>query len=354
MLKQLKLANFTVFHDVTFQFSEKLNIIHGINGTGKTHVLKLAYVLQHALANPPLTAAGIGPTKVALQRAFAEELVEVFRPEALGRLATRTPKGRKTVEVSARFKQSGQRALFTFHTASKTEVKLDRIPTIWLRKQPVFLPTREALTIYPGFVSLFDTTAIEFDRTWRDLCLLLGAPLSRGVKAANVRQLLEPLEEVMGGRIELDTSGKFYLKDDRGRIEMHLVAEGLRKLAMVARLIATGGLEEKGCLLWDEPDANLNPRLVKKVATVLVSLAKQGVQVFIATHSLFLMRELHILLRQQTGDVNARYFGLHLTEEDVVEVLQGDDIGESGDVAALDEDLEQSDRYIDQETGARS
>ncbi|WP_281258757.1 hypothetical protein [Avibacterium endocarditidis] len=43
-------------------------------------------------------------------------------------------------------------------------------------------------------------------------------------------------------------------------MEIPLVAEGLRKLAMVARLVATGTLLDKGCLFWDEPEANLNPK----------------------------------------------------------------------------------------------
>ncbi len=39
-------------------------------------------------------------------------------------------------------------------------------------------------------------------------------------------------------------------------MEMHLVAEGLRKLAMIARLIANGSLVDKVSLFWDEPEAN--------------------------------------------------------------------------------------------------
>lgn len=41
-------------------------------------------------------------------------------------------------------------------------------------------------------------------------------------------------------------------------MEMPLVAEGLRKVAMLARLIATGTLLEQGYLFWDEPETNLN------------------------------------------------------------------------------------------------
>lgn len=351
MLTQLELQNFTVFRDATFTFSKNLNVVHGVNGTGKSHLLKLAYLLQHGLATPSGASAGTPPTKAALQRALADELVEVFRPDSLGRLTTRT-RGRTTAMVAARFIQKAQRTSFSFHTASKSEVKLDQVPAQWLERPPVFIPTREALTMYPGFASLYDTHVIEFDRTWRDLCVLLGAPVSRGIKLLAVRNLLAPIEQVMGGRIDLDKTGRFYLVDDQGRIEMHLVAEGLRKLAMIARLIATGSLIGKGCLLWDEPEANLNPLVIQKVAAVLFALANQGVQVFIGTHSLFLMRELHILHKTTFNDLKVRYFGLHV-EGGEVGVEQGDRLEHTGDFTALDQDLLQSDRYLDLEAGVK-
>lgn len=43
MLKSLRLRNFTLFRDTTFQFGKNLNVVIGENGTGKTHILKAAY-----------------------------------------------------------------------------------------------------------------------------------------------------------------------------------------------------------------------------------------------------------------------------------------------------------------------
>lgn len=349
MLSQLDITNFTVFERAHFRFSERVNVIHGVNGSGKTHILKLAYLLQHALASKPATAGAAPPSRMWLQRALAEELVEVFRPDALGRLATRT-QGHASCSVTARFAAEGQAAGFSFTTRSRTEVRVHDSPDGWLDRPPVYLPSREALSIFPGFVSLYDSHALEFDRTWRDICVLLGAPLHRGVKVAPVQALLDPLEQVLGGSLTIDRAGRFYLQDGRGRIEMHLVAEGLRKLAMVARLIATGSLVGKGCLLWDEPEANLNPVLIQTVARVLFALAAQGVQVFVATHSLFLMRELS-LLQAEAGDGSdacaVRYFGLNRAG-DRVAVTQGDALTDSGDIAALDQELHQADRVLDQ------
>ena len=166
------------------------------------------------------------------------------------------------------------------------------------RQASVYLPTRELLTLSPGFVSLYETSYLPFEETWRDTSLLLGAPLARGPREKQIKRLLGPLEEGMNGKVELDKAGRFYLNTAGVSMEMHLVAEGLRKLAMVARLIATGSLVDKGFLFWDEPESNLNPRIIKLVARTIVHLADSGIQVFIATHSLFLLRELELLLQQ--------------------------------------------------------
>lgn len=103
---------------------------------------------------------------------------------------------------------------------------------------------------------------------------------------------------------------------------------------------------DKGFLFWDEPEANLNPLLIKEVAQSIVSLSKTGIQVFLATHSLFLLRELEILMTDnENTEIDSRFFGLHFSGDRVV-VKQGDTIDEIGDITALDEELAQSDRFI--------
>jgi predicted ATPase len=135
-------------------------------------------------------------------------------------------------------------------------------------------------------------------------------------------------------------------------MEMHLVAEGLRKLATLARLIATGWLLDQGWLFWDEPEANLNPAVTKIVARTIMQIAQNGVQVFLATHSLFLLRELHILQQRDFVDLDTRCFGLHMNEDGSVRVEQGPTMDDIGDISALDEELAQSDRYLASEAAA--
>lgn len=346
VLQRLTIKNLTVFSSADLTFSKTLNVIVGENGAGKTHLLKLAYSVISTFWEEGKRPSATSPTKTHLQVKLADKLVNVFRPEALGRLARRKP-GRERCDVSLEFHDSKYNVSFSFATNSKTEVVIEVMPSSWLEVSAAYFPTRELLTIFPNFVSVYEGHYLEFEETWRDTCLILGEPLQRGPKEKRIQELLAPIEKAMGGKIELDRVGRFYLSTPSGRLEMPLVAEGQRKLGMLARLIATGTLLDQGFLFWDEPEANLNPILIKQVAKSILSLSSSGIQVFLATHSLFLLRELEILMSQQPfGSIGARFFGLHKSADGSVGVSQGDSIDEIGDITLLDEELAQSDRFM--------
>jgi energy-coupling factor transporter ATP-binding protein EcfA2 len=349
MLDSLKLTNFTAFKEADIKFAGGLNVIIGENGTGKTHILKVAYSALNVSVKKSADQGPSSPTKAYLQTAIADKLTGVFRPDELGRLARRDQRGRQRCEVGCQLSPAKHNIAFSFNTTSKTEVTLDKVPTEWLDKSPVYVPTRELLTIYQGFVSLYETTHLPFEETWRDTCILLGAPLAKGPREKSIKKLLVPLEEAMGGKVELDKSGRFYLNIAGVSMEMQLVAEGLRKLAMLARLIATGSLVDKGFLFWDEPESNLNPKVIKSIARTILHLCQSGIQVFIASHSLFLLRELDILLQtKEFKQIPAQFIGLH-PSKDGVEIQQGKTVDDIGQIDALQEELSQSDRYLESE-----
>lgn len=180
---------------------------------------------------------------------------------------------------------------------------------------------------------------------------LLGNPSLKGTREREIATLLQPLEEALGGKVVVDAkSGNFYLQTaNEGRMEMPLVAEGLRKVAMLARLISTGTLLKQGYLFWDEPETNLNPKLIKTVAASIAAVAASGVQVFIASHSLFLLRELEMVLAQKAyRQLPAKWFALYL-EADGVGLEQGKRADDIVHLVMLDEELAQSDRFMAEE-----
>jgi len=356
MLKSLHIENLTVFPKADFKFGKNLNIIIGENGLGKTHLLKAIYsgIASSADAYFNQLKSPADRPEFEIQSKFSG----VFRADSLTNLIHRKKNDKEhhlnhPLELKYKFDQQDLDFSFLIKVppmygpnfAGSVATGFQR-PGKYLGLRPVFLPTRELLSIYPGFVSLYETTHLAFEETWRDTAILLGAPLIRKVGETTEKELLDPLEKAMGGRLELDEAGRFYLNGPIGKVEIHLLAEGLRKLATLARLIANGTLRENGYLIWDEPESNLNPKLVKLIARAILELSSQGIQVFIATHSLFLMRELFILQQTEFTKLDTRCFGLQ-DNSDGVEVRQGPSIDDVGQIAALDEDLLQSERYMD-------
>ena len=156
MLQSLRIRDFTVFKGADLAFAPGLNVIVGANGTGKTHLLKLPYAIM-AMGAEEGRKRSVSPTKTLLQTRIAEKLFGVFRPEdRLGRLV-HCQRGGNTCEVEMGFSQPGECLGFQFSSLAQSEVAVKRVPANWQDKPPVFLPTGELLTLYPGFVPLDGT-----------------------------------------------------------------------------------------------------------------------------------------------------------------------------------------------------
>jgi ABC-type polar amino acid transport system ATPase subunit len=116
------------------------------------------------------------------------------------------------------------------------------------------------------------------------------------------------------------------------------VAEGLRKIATLVHLINNGSLAENGILLWDEPEANLNPQLVSKVSDLLVELALQGVQVILTTHDYLLPHKLSLVSEYLTHDIETKFFGFYRrNRRDPVEIDEGKILSELAHNPILEE-----------------
>jgi predicted ATPase len=353
MLKRLFIKNFTVFAEADFEFGPGLNIVVGTNGTGKSHVLKLGYSV--AKTSHRVRRTRTLQSKGSLQRELATDLQEVFRAEGVGHL-TRYSAGKERTEVLVDFSQEGARKIgFAFSSSSKIEVALEgNVPREFAENGVVMIPAKELLSMFPGLNSLVEEYQLALDTTYTDLSRRLATPLKRTAQSIEIKQVLEQLQVAMGGTLKQEHGRFYFYPQSGGKLEIDLVAEGLRKLATLAQLLSNGGLHQENTLFWDEPEANLNPALLRKLALVLVELVKQGFQIILATHSLFLLKELHILSRQQgERPLPLRYFGLNTGGDGATTVTTVDDFEELPDIVALDVQLEQNGLFLDVLNGTK-
>jgi len=346
MLKQLCLDEFTLFpKGSTALFAKGINLIVGDNATGKSHLLKSGYV--SAWLSYEWGRALSRPDKLGMQRALAEKLIGVYKPEMLGHLVRRK-KGGNRAQLRADFLGDIASTINgSFSHVAEKEVQIETAPSAFLKAPATFFPTKETLSLFPNFASLYRDYHIEMEETYYDLCLALDRPLPKGPRFEEKKKLLEPLEEILEGPVTLE-GGRFYLTQSGiGKLEAHLLAEGLRKLAALDYLVANGTLTDNSILFWDEPESNLNPGLARKLAAMLCVIANAGTQVILATHSLFLIREFELLFADPRWSALGRhYIGLGREVHGGPAIIENaDSFEELRTVTALEEELLQFQRF---------
>ena len=398
MIKSLHLKNFTVFTDAHLDFCAGLNVIVGQNGTGKTQLLKAAYLMNRAW--PDLMYKRTALSQKRTEAYFEDRLLGLFQPSKLDNLIRRgntcksanNPTNKATQEITLAAHLAAEveafipavritaanedqthtapMAAFPFSSINEDlhwEISLSHTNEVSLEStnaeladstipdtalvntcvpKSLFIPSKEIVSLYEGLIALLDRYEIKLDATYGDLARSMNGPQLAWVPALATGMLAD-LETELGGKLILDSGRLSFLAQDGRQTEGPLMAEGFRKLTTLLFLIRRGVITEKGeTLFWDEPEANLNPAYIRWVANALVALACVGLQVVIATHSLFLLRELEILtMDARFSSVEKRFFALSNGEEGVA-ISAGNDITDIDPLVLLDENLHQSDRYL--------
>ncbi len=281
-LTRIKLENFTAFEQLDIELSPGINIFIGENGTGKTHLLKVAYA-----------ACDITQTKHSL----ADKLIRTFLPYEgrLGRLVFRT---RGSSRAVAEIHRQGRKVRISFSNyAEEARSAKIRGEKAWVRS-PVgsaYVPVKEMLAHAPGFRSLYASREIHFEEIYADIVDRALRPILRDPHTPLRRDLLASIQREMEGKVITKNQETFFLKNRQGDLEFTLLAEGMRKLALVWLLIQNGTLTDGSVLFWDEPEANLNPLKIGTLVEILLKLQRIGVQILLATHDYVLLKQFDLL-----------------------------------------------------------
>jgi ABC-type lipoprotein export system ATPase subunit len=281
-LTRVELEDFTAFSHFRLDLSPGINVFVGENGTGKTHLMKVCYA-----------ACDVSTSKTR----FADKLVRVFLPSgrAPGRLVRRQP-GNLAGTVEVRRENLKLTASFSRRSRRPTS-GTPRERRQWLANpvESVFIPAKDILANAPGFLSLYSRREVNFEEVYADILHRAYLPQLRGPIDRNRKRLLIILQKAIEGKVTVSNE-EFYLRNRRGNLEFTLLAEGFRKLGLLWLLIQNGVLQNGSVLFWDEPESNVNPRVIGKIIEVLLELQREGVQVFIATHNYVVLKELDLLM----------------------------------------------------------
>jgi AAA15 family ATPase/GTPase len=305
MINQLILKNFTTFNQkgITVNFSPKINVIIGENGTGKTHLLKAAYSL---CAGAPLFKNKPDTTEDDLQTALTTKLVRVLMPldEKLGKLHHQG--ATEQTYLQAQFDRD-QKITATFFNNSKAIAIQNRKNYEQYQAEAVYIPTKEVLSFMKGFNSLYEKYGLSFDQTYQDICLLLDLPQMR---AENLHKkskwAMDEIKRICGGSFIFYGGGNVTFKTENAEFSANAMAEGFRKMGMLSRLLETGAIRPgiSGPLFWDEPESNMNPKLMKLLVEILLELSRNGQQIILATHDYVLLKWFDLLIDKNKDDVS--------------------------------------------------
>ena len=315
MLEKLSLTNFTRFANLAnVEFSPKINVIIGENGTGKTHLLKAGYALASALRAREVPTS---PKDDDIASAISKKLTQVFMPieGKLGRLRKHGA-GVDRAEIKATF-AFDQSVSVSFTSNSKSVVLDQQRRYTEYTEAPTFIPTKEVLSFMKGFSSLYETYGLSFDQTYQDICLRLDLP---DIRADSLHEksswAIEEIEKICGGRFVFYGGGNVTFKSGDGEFSANVIAEGFRKIGMLSRLLQTGSIQPgvSGPLFWDEPETNMNPKLMRLLVEVLLELSRNGQQVIVATHDYVFLKWFDLLMQKGKGD-HVRFHALYRDSE---------------------------------------
>jgi hypothetical protein len=246
---------------------------------------------------------------------ITRKILRVFMPSNLD-LTRLLRKGAGTNDEAAFTVSCGDKGFTCTMTRKNKTVlsEMDHCPAIFNTK-PVYIPVKEMLANAPGFRSLYAEREIHYEEIYPDIIDKAFLPPLKDVPP-QTEKILKRLQKTLGGKVS-SKNEEFYLRTRAGEIEFSLVAEGYRKLALLWLLLRNGSLSKGATLYWDEPEANLNPSMFPLLVEILLSLQKEGVQIFMATHSYALLKEFDL----QRTDHSLRFYALHKDADDATQAV---------------------------------
>jgi len=256
-IKHIKIEDHLVFeHRFTAEFCPGVNVLIGGNGTGKTTLMRAIYDL------------------VCRERNYFCETPE---------------------EKSKRVNSSTQ-------TMEQNGIALAFYKGILLdNTNCIFVPEKDILEHSKGLLTFIEQKQTGFSELYKNV-LVAAMDVPTKTQSAMQESIGKKISDIIGGYVEwVPSEGAFYMiKANESRIPFAHEASGFKRLGFLGLLLACGQIKAETILFWDEPENSLNPEIVPVLVDILLELARNGVQVFIATHSEILAG--YFAVNRQEGD----------------------------------------------------
>jgi predicted ATPase len=299
MITAVNLKNFMAHADLEVSDIPRINIVIGKNDTGKTGLLKLMYATAKSLEIHSLKSKS---NETSFKKELSEKLFDTFMPRknGLGDLVAKGSKERLEADLLITSASSAYQQQIYYSFGDRTDKLIPNVSNhiITLPENTLntlFVPAKEVLTAFTDIRNMRDNFyGTGFDDTYLDLIKALDLPSTKGRVADELSKVNTRLEDLFDGKIE-QTGQKeqpFVFKKGSQQFSMQQTSEGIKKIGILTTLITNRQLGKGTILFMDEPETALHPDAIRQMVEMLVAMSKAGVQIFIATHSYFVIKQL--------------------------------------------------------------
>ena len=276
-IKFIRLKNFTVFDDLTITPSNGINIFIGQNGTGKTHLLKAIYGACEASKENKNIA-------VDFMRCFKQNASFfnfLHNTNDSRRCSDIFLDSENDLEDDTRMytvslpKENGQVIWGGYAIHTPKDITLNA----------TYIPNKDMLTHSKGLLAMSERyREFPFDKTLTDIISKANQWTVKEPPSI-AKSILPVLETIMNGEVYVENEEFFIKKKNGDLISFAVEAEGIKKIGLLWQLLMTDNITENSILLWDEPEANLNPEYLPVIVDCLLNLSRHNVQIFVSTHN---------------------------------------------------------------------
>jgi len=292
---RIELKDFLVFMGrFTLDFCPGINVLIGGNGIGKTTLLKCLYGSTDTIGYKTsryFNAPGFEDSKddVYISRISLpkEQFNNLYKEDRnnLSPVAVFVSQSEEWSQIDNDFHSKINEIASHSEQGKKLNDEYLSNPLAFnINKKSVMIPSTEMLSHSKGLLALCNRWKMPFDQNEIDILVNAQLPETIEIKP-NTAKILEKIERIIGGGIVCENETFFTQKESGENIPFTLEASGFKKVGLLWKLLRNGLLESGTTLLWDEPENSLNPELVPELVDILLELSRNGVQIFIATHS---------------------------------------------------------------------
>lgn len=296
MLNQIELTNFGPLAKVKWDNLGPINLIIGGNGAGKTFLMKACYC-----ATRTLEAYQRGDDKRTAAEILAEKLRWTFEPDKIGDLVSKGKDVEGSLVSRIRLDERDFRYSFGKDTTKQIQSLENHVPP--RASNSIFLPAKEVLSLHRVILRSRDQDQLfGFDDTYLDLARALGEAPTGGKNYQAFARTRQILEDMLGGKVDQDReTSRWHFRQKQGnqKFSIGVTSEGIKKIAILDRLLGNRYLDQGSIVFIDEPEAALHPSAISTFMDIIALLADFGIQFFLASHSYFVVNKLYLIAQKQ-------------------------------------------------------